>query len=177
MDLLFKNFPYFISVYFSVSLKTAAFVFVVIFVLLYAVMRKRTTLTSTVFCSLYFTILIIVTLLNENRTGLSGIILNPFHGVYEIITKGNVHFLRGMISNILLFIPFGIILEIYFKINSSFFKTAILLGSSFLIELLQFIFCIGYFETGDIICNFFGGIIGIIFVYLLKKNKLKFWRL
>lgn len=171
MDLLFKNFPYFIGVYFSASPLIVIFVFVVCMGLLNATMNKRVSFGSSILCACYITSVLVVTLLNKNRVGGYGAIIDPFYGLYQVIVNGNIHFLRGTISNIVLFIPFGVILQSYFGVKSNWVASFVLLSSSLLIELLQYGFCIGYFETEDIICNYIGGMLGILFIRILKKGK------
>ncbi len=116
MDLLFINLLYFLSVYFSASPIIVVFVFVVCFILINETMHEqaRARLRSTILCTCYFTSMIVVALLNKDGEDVYGAILDPFYGLYQVVVNGNVHFLRGMSSNIVLFIPFRVILHTYF---------------------------------------------------------------
>lgn len=67
------------------------------------------------------------------------------------------------VENILLFIPFGILVPILWKYNRSIIRTTLMsFACSVLIELTQLATGRGYFEIDDIILNTLGGIIGYI---------------
>lgn len=79
-------------------------------------------------------------------------------------------------GNILLFVPLGIYLMIYYKNNSP--KRVILtaLIVSVVAEILQFIFAIGAMDIDDVILNTVGAILGIGVYQLLKsifKSRMK----
>ena len=80
------------------------------------------------------------------------------------------------LSNVVIFIPFGIIIEIVNKKQASFVKVLLIFLFSLSIESFQYIFGIGFSDITDIIINTSGGLIGISFYKLLNlkidKKKL-----
>ncbi len=167
MDLFFKNTPYFMSVYLDFPLwkylVTAAIFYVLLHLLLVRVAKwsvRKTIIVSIVF-SLYFALLIGMTLLGSNRSGVTGAILDPLYGIKKIVLEGNVHFLRGMLSNVLFFVPCGVfyrLLDYKYKFYKGFVYSALI---SIILELLQYVFAVGYFEVSDIICNVAGMLVGM----------------
>lgn len=76
--------------------------------------------------------------------------------------------LKEIFINILLFIPYGMYLR---KISPKKSLTvAIVILTSFLFELLQYILHIGISDITDIMMNTLGGIIGILFISILEKK-------
>lgn len=76
------------------------------------------------------------------------------------------------ILNMIIFIPFGILLAHYFK-NNKILKT-LLVSFVFivLIELFQLYSIIGAFMLNDLLINIFGSLIGcIIYMLVIKKEK------
>jgi len=72
-------------------------------------------------------------------------------------------------GNILLFIPFGILVPMLLKQKFKLFKTVVLaFALSFAFELFQLFTGCGFFDVDDILLNTFGGIIGVI-VYAIGK--------
>ena len=180
MDLFFKNTPYFMSVYLDFPLWkyliTAAVCYVLLHLFIYYVTKsglKRTIALSAVF-SLYFALVIGVTLLGSNRAGVTGVIADPLYGIRKIIIENNVHFLRGMLSNVLLFVPCGVF---YRLLN---YKYNIFLGLvyatliSVVLEVFQYSLAVGCFETSDIICNVIGMMVGMVTTELIVSIKDKF---
>ncbi len=179
MDLFFKNPPYFISVYLDFPLwkylVTVIISYVVLHLFIYFVVKsglKKTIIMSTVF-SLYFALVIGMTLLGSNRIGVTGALLNPFYGIKKIVTEGNVHFLRGMLSNVLLFVPCGVfyrVLDYKYKFLKGFLYSMFISG---VLEILQYVFLVGYFETSDILCNIIGMMVGMKLTEWLLACKFK----
>ncbi len=79
-------------------------------------------------------------------------------------------------DNVLIFIPFGILLSMLaprMNLRNKFF---IIFGTSLVLETMQFVLSIGSTDITDVITNTLGGIIGIaLYALLLKvvKNKQK----
>lgn len=184
MDLFFKNTPYFMSVYLDFPLWkyliTVAVCYSLLHLFLYFIVKatlRKTIFLSIVF-SLYCALLIGMTLLGSNRSGVTGIIADPFYGIKKVILEGNVHFLRGMLSNILFFVPCGVFYRTlnykYNFIKGLFFSLLI----SVSLETFQYILSVGYFETSDIFCNVVGMLVGMgitelgfLFINNLKNKK------
>ncbi len=65
------------------------------------------------------------------------------------------------IDNVLVFIPFGLLLSVNFKGMTFWSKLLIVLGVSVAAETIQYIFAIGATDITDVITNTLGGFIGI----------------
>lgn len=87
-----------------------------------------------------------------------------------MFTGGNVFGIMEIIFNMLLFFPFGTFLS---TIHKDFKNSLLIIAlSSFIIEIIQFIFQIGTAELADLINNMLGGLIGY---FLGKKIDSKFY--
>ncbi len=73
----------------------------------------------------------------------------------------------NVFGNILIFIPFGIYLQLYLKDKSILKSFVITLISSVIIEVVQFAFGIGIADIDDVILNTVGGLIGILIYKIL----------
>lgn len=72
-------------------------------------------------------------------------------------------------SNVLFFIPFGLLLNVNFKKVGCLPKFASILVFSFTVELIQFIFAIGTTDITDVITNTVGGFLGLTLYNLSNK--------
>ena len=121
MDLLFKNPSYFIKTYFSFSPIVFLVALTGFFIVMIFLSRKRfkSQIGKWFFIflsSLYMATLVGVTLLNENRTETIVLHLNPLDNIRELFDDSmRVHQMRGCLSNIIFFIPFGVFGAIYYK--------------------------------------------------------------
>ena len=173
MDLLFKNPGYFFETYFSFEWTIVIVFFLLLFVI--SLMRDHSSILAVIkknIWNIYFAVLLGVTVFNENRIDQQGLFLNPFDDIIEMIYDHNIHVIRGMTSNILLFMPFGICLLSYNdKVKP---RDCIIFGISvsIAIECMQYMFRRGYSETTDVICNTLGLVIGLR-VFLPIKNVLQ----
>lgn len=108
-----------------------------------------------------------ITVLSRNARETCAI-LQPFAWT----SKGSHEQAKGMIYdifNVILFVPYSMLFSIFI---STCFKASVrrslvltIISAGFLsicIEVLQFKFGFGTFETEDIICNIFGGIVGAL---------------
>jgi glycopeptide antibiotics resistance protein len=68
---------------------------------------------------------------------------------------------REMVDNILIFIPFGLLLDVNFKKVGFSLKVALVLALSLTFEFIQFIFAIGATDITDVITNTVGGVLGL----------------
>ena len=79
--------------------------------------------------------------------------------------------------NVIAFIPYGLFLHTLMDKKSILKKILLIFATSFVFELIQYIFSIGASDITDIISNTLGGIIGlvisILMVKLLKDNWVK----
>ena len=85
-------------------------------------------------------------------------------------SSGNISEWRNIIMNMIMFIPFGIMLPLTFDKLRTLWKTAVIcLLLSFSIEMAQLITGAGIFALDDIFNNTLGGIIGFGLFFLANK--------
>lgn len=98
----------------------------------------------------------------------------PLESYVKAISEQNLPLLAQIIWNIILFIPFGMLLPGCFKVFEQYRKVfaAVLLTSS-IIEMIQGCARIGTFETDDIISNVIGTAIGVMLYRIYKCRKIK----
>lgn len=77
--------------------------------------------------------------------------------------------LRGMFYNVIIFIPFGLLLSVNLKRATFWQKLALVFLFSLDVELIQFIFAIGITDITDVITNTFGGFLGLLLYDASKK--------
>lgn len=96
--------------------------------------------------------------------------LIPFHTIWEYISGMSLTLaLLNVLGNIVGFVPFGLYIQVIKK-DKSFAKSFIIvLATSVLIELTQYIFAVGATDIDDVILNVFGGTIGILTYKILLK--------
>lgn len=78
--------------------------------------------------------------------------------------------LREMIDNLIVFIPFGLLLSINFKQITFWQKLAIVSFFSLTIETIQFILAIGVTDITDVIMNVLGGLVGLMLYAFGEKR-------
>ena len=69
--------------------------------------------------------------------------------------------LSEMLSNFIVFIPFGLLLGINFKQASIWRNLAIIFTFSLTVEFLQYVLAIGATDINDLISNTLGGLVGL----------------
>lgn len=176
MDLFFKNPQYFFETYFSFSLTGFLIAFLCFAIIIYFLCRKRFEKRAfkwifIVLSSGYLAMIAGITLLNTNRGVIAQPNLNPLYNIREIFGINGVHQVRGCLSNVLLFVPFGVLSAVFFvdkKFRNSLISAIII---SVAIEALQFIFHRGCAETMDVICNVSGAVIGALVTIRIIKTK------
>lgn len=92
--------------------------------------------------------------------------LIPFKGA--LILNGEIDFTE-IVQNVFIFIPFGIYLSVLEFPELFYKKVIVILGTSFIFELLQFVLMIGRSDISDIIENTLGGFSGIVVYQALLK--------
>lgn len=100
--------------------------------------------------------------------------LIPFYSFY--MARQEVEVYRLILLNILMFLPFGIVIPFWLKKLKHNMLFSVVFGFSFslCIEIIQFVFRIGTFEIDDIIFNTIGCFIGLLSFSLYKLiNKIK----
>lgn len=84
-------------------------------------------------------------------------------------------YLENIIGNLLMFIPMVFVVFLLFdKEVKAFVMALVLLFTSVFIEILQYEFNLGVFDINDILLNFVGGLIGLLF---FKTIKFKAWKI
>ena len=76
---------------------------------------------------------------------------------------------REMIDNIIVFIPFGLLLSVNLKQTGFWEKLFYIFTFSLAAEVIQFVLAIGTTDITDVIANTFGGLLGLTFYKLTKK--------
>jgi len=74
------------------------------------------------------------------------------------------------VDNVLVFIPFGLLLSVNFKRMDFWSKLLIVISASIAAETIQYIFAIGATDITDVITNTLGGLIGIVGYGLSSKH-------
>lgn len=77
---------------------------------------------------------------------------------------------REMIDNFMIFVPFGLLLGVYFKQTNFWRKLASVFAFSLAVEITQYILAIGVTDITDIITNTLGGLFGIMLYDFGKKH-------
>ena len=70
--------------------------------------------------------------------------------------------LREIIDNLVVFVPFGLLLHVNFKRANTWRKFAFVCAFSSAAEIIQFVFAIGVADITDVIANTLGGSFGLI---------------
>ncbi|MGP1411039.1 MAG: VanZ family protein [Peptoanaerobacter stomatis] len=98
--------------------------------------------------------------------------LIPFNQPAIVNGKADI---SEIILNLLAFIPYGLFIHILMDEKSILKKLFIIFATSFIFELIQYIFAIGASDITDIISNTSGGIIGIVFSMFMEKLLRENW--
>jgi len=81
-----------------------------------------------------------------------------------------------MISNIVAFIPFGVMLGVNFKQVVFRYKIAAVFAFSLAVEIIQYALAIGVADITDVIMNTLGGFIGLVaYDGISKHTDYKYW--
>ncbi len=111
-------------------------------------------------------------IINNRDNGILNINLVPFRTIFGYLRNLPSGFaVYNLFGNIIPFVPLGYFISLYF--NKSMFIKIIFIFSFilFLIEFIQFIFLIGFFDIDDFILNFIGLIIGYIIKGILNNKR------
>ena len=96
-----------------------------------------------------------------------GFNLIPFFASAQV--NGHIS-LKEIILNVLIFVPLGVYVQLYFPKHSFTKKVMICLFVSTLFEMLQFVFALGASDITDLCSNTLGGCIGIWIALLFKRH-------
>ena len=98
--------------------------------------------------------------------------LIPFNQPAIVNGKADI---SEIVLNVLAFIPYGLFIHILMDEKSILKKLLIIFATSFIFELIQYIFAIGASDITDIISNTSGGIIGVVFSMFMEKLLRENW--
>lgn len=89
---------------------------------------------------------------------------------YSEPTRLNGEIVRSeMYLNMLIFVPFGVYLDMLFKKWHFIKKTGSLIVASLFLEGLQYLLAVGISDITDVIHNVIGGLIGILLYKMIEK--------
>lgn len=77
--------------------------------------------------------------------------------------------LSETVSNVLTFIPFGLLLGVNFKKTGLWRLLLVVVGFSLVVETLQFLLAIGTTDATDLVTNTLGGLLGLVLYRLVNK--------
>lgn len=103
--------------------------------------------------------------------------LKPFWSYHTAYVLNNTELWLQIIMNIAMYIPIGCSLPGYFQGMRQWWKTtSVVLACSVVIEVIQYLFSIGYPDVDDVLNNIIGTLIGfglykIIEIIILKAKK------
>lgn len=92
----------------------------------------------------------------------------------SVIVNGTIDF-SEIIQNLLAFIPYGLFIHILWEEKPILKQFLPIICTSFLFEIVQFIFAIGGSDITDIITNSSGGFLGIVLAIGISKISGKHW--
>ena len=117
-----------------------------------------------IFLSLWLTLVMEITLLGRMNNA-----INTYRTIFSYfieLVSGNYKIVYDMLFNSILFIPFGILVNMKFSVEKTIIISIIF---SLSIEVSQFVTHRGLFEISDLIFNVVGGIVGAVLVELGRK--------
>lgn len=152
------------------------FVIVILFETFYTILKRNMGVSKKEIIRLlfvsYFIILFYIVTFKDKNYGTNNFMLFKEIFRYKIRSK---LFVRNVIGNILLFVPFGMFIGYYVKETKLYIIILFSILLSFLIETTQSI--IGRtFDVDDILLNLIGGIIGFIIYRIQSKYNNIFQR-
>lgn len=111
--------------------------------------------------SIYFVVLLGVTILNRDVRKRFRMELIPFWSYYEAIVKKDIEMALQILGNVLVFMPFGILLpEVWKRTRNMRSVIFAAVSVSLTLELAQLIFKLGLFEFDDMFHNTLGAVLG-----------------
>ena len=152
--------------------------FYVLFCFLYkkgCVKRHQKTVTTTIcgiVLSLNSSFIFIMTLFGREIRKTHRLELKPFESYFISFSEGDMEVLLQILVNIAMYIPLGFVLPYCFKVFERYrYIILVSIASSMVIELIQLVFRIGWFEVDDIINNTLGAVVGVLIYAILHKVK------
>ncbi len=93
----------------------------------------------------------------------------------SVIINNSISY-REIILNLLVFIPYGLLMHVLWEEKSVIKQFLPILGTTLLYETLQYIFAIGASDITDVIMNSAGGIAGILLAMGFANLMPKHWK-
>ncbi len=149
---------------------------IVVLLLLTMINRRRVRANRTPFCVvsttallMYMFIILCITFLSRESGSRIGFDME-FLSTWGINDRNNAY----VIENVLLFIPYGILVPWVFRRSRNFFSSFLIgITTSLTVECLQLITSRGYFQIDDILTNTLGAVIGYFVFKLISGIKRK----
>ncbi len=115
----------------------------------------------------YISILVQVGVLSRTLGTMRTIVWIPFR-----TPGGDNLIVLYALANLVLFIPFGVLVPKVFHSVNAFWKIILVaLLTSVCIEIIQYILACGYSQVEDVIMNVAGGVIGYLIIKFIEKRK------
>ena len=115
----------------------------------------------------YIAILIQMGVISRTPGSVSEMVWIPFQ-----TSGGSSLIVLYSLANLVIFIPFGILVpKVFHGVNTVWKMALVTLMTSVLIEIVQFMLACGYSEVEDVIMNVAGGVIGYLIIKFIEKRK------
>ena len=153
--------------------------FFVLFIILhkkgYVKTRKKvTTITAGLLLSLNCSFIFVMTLFGRTIKRTHDSELIPFKSYTIGFLQGDVEMILQIVMNVVMYLPLGFLLPYCFELFEKYRNLLfMIIVSSSSIELIQYIFKLGLFETDDIINNVLGSTIGLLLYRLYCNVKVE----
>lgn len=166
MNLFFRLFDFGIPVH--VIITDVALAFVASLFGFYVCKGKRFSHVVQIWIIAYLFLMLYSTVIGRTPQLEVSIHLIPFWSI-GAIQSGLIETIYEKLNNVIFFIPYGLLLALYFNTKPVWNSVKIGILTSIVIELLQLVTKTGMCETDDVICNTLGCFIGAILVYGVNK--------
>ena len=128
--------------------------------------RMLRVLAAVYLAALVWIILFKMALSPEQLPSLRNVNLIPFGDA--LVVNGKADY-GEVFQNLLIFVPFGVYLQMLFPRLAFWKKAALAAGASLILEILQFILAVGASDITDLLANTLGAIAGVAGYLLLEK--------
>lgn len=129
----------------------------------------------------YVGLILFATLINRETSNENEYCIIPFY-TYYLFYNGNKDIMQQALMNVALFYPLGYLMcctNLSFLHKQKWTIVLIVFLFSSCIEIIQFVFHLGYAEIDDIIHNTLGSVLGMgcyfLFSKIVSKNKFKYY--
>ena len=150
------------------------FIFATLVCVIILVFTKNLKAIWNLFLLDYVTVILLITVVLRESIGSPIIKLNPLHA-YKSYIEGDSFDEIGL--NLVMFIPIGFLISVVARKNK--ITTSLLggVGFSLLIEMLQYYLTKGVTDTGDVLNNTIGTIVGMMSYRAVKRLKMYLYSL